>query len=71
MAYDIPFWGNQKNIGVGLSGRNNANSGLFTKKSSDIPTISETELDFLSRTDVFQKRQLFSNFTLNLARFDT
>ena len=28
----ILFQGNQKNIRVGLTGRNNADSGLFTKK---------------------------------------
>ena len=34
----IPFQGNQKNVRVGLSGRNNVDSGLFTKNSSDFRT---------------------------------
>ena len=33
----ILFQGNQKNIRVGLSGRNNANSGLLTKKFERFP----------------------------------
>ena len=33
----IPFQGSQKNIRVGLSGRNNADSGLFTKKLEQFP----------------------------------
>ena len=32
----ILFQGNHKNIRVGLSGQNNADSGLFTKNSSDL-----------------------------------
>ena len=56
----ILLQGNQKNIRVGLSGRNNADSGLFNKKKRN----------FSSRTDVFLKSQLFSKSTLNLARFD-
>ena len=34
----ILFQGDQKNVRVGLSGRNNADSGLFTKNSSDFRT---------------------------------
>ena len=33
----ILFQGNQKNITVGLSGRNNADSGLFTKEFERFP----------------------------------
>ena len=33
----ILFQGNQKNIQVGLSGRNNADSSLFTKKFERFP----------------------------------
>ena len=33
----ILFQGNQKNIRVGLSSRNNADSGLFTKKFERFP----------------------------------
>ena len=36
----ILFQGNQKNIMVGLSGRNNADSGLFTKKIRAISGLS-------------------------------
>ena len=36
----ILFRGNQKNIGVGLSGRNNADSGLFSKKIRAISGLS-------------------------------
>ena len=36
----ILFQGNQKNIRVGLSGRNNADSGLFTKKIRAISGLS-------------------------------
>ena len=36
----ILFQGNQKNIRVGHSGRNNADSGLFTKKIRAISGIS-------------------------------
>ena len=66
----ILLQGNQKNMRVGLSGRNNADSGLFTKNLSDFRTI-RGKCNFLSHTDVFQKSRLFSKTTLNLARFDT
>ena len=41
----ILFQGNQKNIRVGLSGWNNADSGLFTKKFERFPdrTIRKTK----------------------------
>ena len=55
----ILFQGNQKNIRVGLSGRNNADSGLFTKNSSDFRTIRET------------KSAISRHARINLARFDT
>ena len=66
----ILFQGKQKNIRVGLWGRNNADSGLFTKKFERFPTI-RGKRNFSSRTDVFLKSQLFSKSTLNFARFDT
>ena len=50
----ILFRGNQKNIRVGLLGRNNADFGLFTKKSSDFRTISGKR-NFSSSTDVPKK----------------
>ena len=68
----ILFQGNQKNIRVGLSGRNNADSGLFTKKFERFPDYHvRGKRNFSSRTNVFLKSQLFSKSTLNLARFDT
>ena len=42
----ILFQGNQKNIWVGLSGRNNADSGLFTKEFERFPDYQE-EAQFL------------------------
>ena len=38
-----PVSGQSENIRVGISGRNNADSGLFTKNSSDFWTIRETK----------------------------
>ena len=67
----ILFWGNQKNIRVGLLGRNNADYGWFTKNSSNFRTFRETKHNFLPRTDVFLKGPLFSKSMLHLARFDT
>ena len=60
----ILFRGNQKNIRVGLMGRNNADFWFVSKKVEIFP-------DYSSRTDVFLKGPLFSKSTLNLARFDT
>ena len=68
------FRGNQKNIRIGLPGRNNANSGLLTcteKDLSDFRTTKETKRNFSSHTDVFPIGPLFSKSTLNLMRFDT
>ena len=46
----ILFRGNQKNIRVGLSGRNNADFWFVDKKnSSDFRTIRETKLSAISR----------------------
>ena len=42
----ILFQGNQKNIWVGLSGRNNADSGLSTKEFERFPDYQE-EAQFL------------------------
>ena len=68
----ILFQGNQKNIRVGLSGRNNAASGLFTKKLGDFRTIRETKSAICRHARMVQiKSQLFSKSTLNLARSDT
>ena len=66
----ILFQGNQKNIRVGLSGRNNANSGLLKKNSSDFRTIRETKSAISCHARMFSLK-LFSKSTLNLARFDT
>ena len=65
----ILFWGNQKNIGVGLSGRNNADFWFVYKKFERFPDYQGAKRNFSSRTDVFLKSQL--RCTLNLARFDT
>ena len=65
----ILFWGNQKNIRVGLLGPNNADFWFVYKKIRAISGLSR-RLDS-SRTDVFLKGPLFSKSTLNLARFDT
>ena len=68
----ILFQGNQKNIRVGLSGRNNAASGLFTKKLGDFRTIRETKSAISRHAWIFQiKSQLFSKSRLNLAHSDT
>ena len=46
----ILFWDNQKNIRVGLSGRNNADFWfVYKKNSSDFRTIRETRLSAISR----------------------
>ena len=64
----ILFQGIEKNIRIGLSGQNNAASGLFRKNSSDLSTNRETK-SAISRhahvSDVFLKSQLFSKSTLN------
>ena len=65
----ILFQGNQKNIRVGLSGRNNVDSGLLEKNSSYFRTIRESAISRHARK--FSKSQLFPKSTLNLARFDT
>ena len=67
----ILFRGNQKNIRVGLSGRNFADSGLFTQKTRAISGLPGRLSNFLSLRDIFLKGPLFSKSTLNLARFDT
>ena len=67
----ILFWGNQKNIGVGLSGRNNADFWFVYKKFERFPDYQGAKRNFSSRTDVFLKGPLFSKSRLNLARFDT
>ena len=60
----ILFQGNQKNIRVCLSGRNNADSSLSTKKFEQFPDYQ----GFLVTHGCFPKSQLFSKSTLNLAR---
>ena len=53
----IPFQGNQKNIRLGLSGRNNADSGLLTKKFERFPDYQgDKKRNFSSRMDVFLKK---------------
>ena len=64
--------GNQKNISVSLSGRNDTDSGLFTKQFERFPDYQgDQKRNISSPMDVFLKSQLFSKSTLNLARFDT
>jgi len=46
-ANKIPFRGNQKNIRVGLSGRHNVDSGLFTKKIRSISGLSRRRSSIL------------------------
>ena len=53
------FQGNQKNIGVGLSGQNNADSSLFTKKVRAISGLS-------GGSAISRHARM-----LNLARFNT
>ena len=68
----ILFQGNQKTIRVGLSGQNNADSGLFTKQIRAISGLSgRLKAQFLVTHGCFPKSQLFLKSTLNLARFDT
>ena len=66
----ILFQGNQKNIRVDLSGRNNADFWFVYKKFELFPDY-QGDIDFSSRTDVFLKGPLFSKSTLKLARFNT
>ena len=50
----ILFEGNQKNIKVGLSGRNNAASGLCTKKFKRFPDYQETKSAISRHAQMFQ-----------------
>ena len=51
--YMILFQGNQKNIRVDLSGRNNDDSGLFTKKFERFPDYQETKSAISRQTRMF------------------
>ena len=54
----ILFQDNQKNIIVGLSGRNNSDSGLFTKNLSDFWTIRETKSAISPHARCFPKKPI-------------
>ena len=58
----ILFQGNQKNVSIGVSGRNNTDSGLFTKKFERfLDYQGDQKRNISSHTDVFLSRQLFRN----------
>ena len=66
----ILFQGNLKNITVGLSGQNNADSGLFRKKCEQFPDY-QGEAQFLVTQGCFPKKPIIFEIYVELARFDT
>ena len=66
----VLFQGNQKNIRVGLSGRNNADSGLFTKKIRAISGISgRLKAQFLVTYLCFPKKPIIFEIYVELGAF--
>ena len=64
----ILFQGNQKNIRVGLSGRNNADSGLFTTKFERIPDY-QVEAQFLVTHGCFPRKPIIFEIYVEFSVF--
>ena len=62
------FQGNQKNIRVGLSGRNNADSGLFPKKFERFPNFQE-KAQFLVTHGCFPKKSIIFEIYVEFGAF--
>ena len=64
----ILFQGNQKCIRVGLSGRNNTDSGLFTKKIERFPGY-QGEAQFLVTHGCFLKKPIIFEIYVEFGAF--
>ena len=64
----ILFQDNQKNITVGLSGQNNADSGLFRKKCEQFPDY-QGEAQFLVTQGCFPKKPIIFEIYIEFGAF--